>query len=377
MFGELVITVHSLLRSLVSFFLHSPLLMADTDRMAHHLKRGTNLLGELEKTGPKTDWMSHVKDTVPLCRMTIPGTHDAAAYNYTGPDHIYWNCQSLPLFRQLDAGIRALDLRYNLRNGKLNFFHSEALLDENAEVEDIIWGLKAWLELHPTETIFVSLKVDKVGEGNSQDDQTLKDLIGEVLTHTQAFWVDNPVTTTTLKEARGKLVLLRRFDFDRPAGFDLSQNWAVNFYPSFKIILDKEKDIKAQIEDFYLLKKMPGDAARQVSRKKEAVDEHLDRAANPETPTDLWITFSSAVGDRHKKGEDVTPRVMALGREDIAGINSHLRDWCKRQTTKTPVGIILMDFVTMLKEPSTGQTNDVASEDDDLIQLLIDRNITA
>jgi hypothetical protein len=68
---------------------------------------------------------------------------------------------------------------------------------------------------------------------------------------------------------------------------------------------------------------------------------------------------------------------MALGRGDVPGINSLLKDWCKEQKTKTPVGIVLMDFFTMLKEPSTDQPNDVTSENDDLIQLLIDFNITA
>jgi 1-phosphatidylinositol phosphodiesterase len=35
------------------------------------------------------------------------------------------------------------------------------LLSNTTEVDDVFWGLYGWLDAHPTEAIFVSLKVDE------------------------------------------------------------------------------------------------------------------------------------------------------------------------------------------------------------------------
>jgi hypothetical protein len=112
--------------------------------------------------------------------------------------------QGIPIFRQLDAGIRALDLRYISYNGKLRLLHRmlvskyHAFLtpdDETAddpslgeELEDVIWGLNAWLEIHPSETIFVSLKPD---QPSCQDCNTMW-LMKELLNETSNFWIDTP-----------------------------------------------------------------------------------------------------------------------------------------------------------------------------------------
>jgi len=67
-------------------------------------------------------------------------------------------------------------------------FLATALLDKKAEVVDIIWGLHAWLNEHPHETIFVSLKVDN-GDPTKTDVQAKME---EVLQDTCDFWVSNP-----------------------------------------------------------------------------------------------------------------------------------------------------------------------------------------
>lgn len=251
------------------------------------------------------------------------------------------------MFRQLDAGIRALDLRYALRDGKLRFFHcmaflfgfmapnitcfrtlmhflATALLDTKAEVVDIIWGLHAWLKGHPQETIFVSLKVDngKAGEAPVQEEMQ------NVLRNTRDFWVEDlsPVSIsdwvlrgmsnssfqgTTLDQARGKLVLVRRFPFFREVGYSVSENWKVNS-ECFEIPLDKDNTSMARIEDFYLLKGYAKNAGRQIEIKQDCTIKHLDKAqdAISKDSKDLYITFTSAVGDRlEATDEDVTPKV--------------------------------------------------------------------
>ncbi|CAG7845920.1 SubName: Full=Uncharacterized protein {ECO:0000313/EMBL:CCA77974.1} [Serendipita indica DSM 11827] len=336
--------------------------------LRHYLANGKGILGCLDGQKRGNDWMKEIGDETLLSAMTIPGTHDAAAYNYTGDLHEFWNCQTQPLFAQLDSGIRALDLRYALLDGKLHFFHSIALLDKKAEVIDIVYGLHAWLQKHPSETIVVSLKVDN-GDPAGEEVQRL---MGEVLDVTKAFWVENVTTATTLKEARGKLVLMRRFPFSRPVGFDVALDWKVND-GNFKMPLDTEGKTFAQIEDFYLLQHLAHDAEKQVEKKWDVTKAHLLRAqkAIETDPKDLWITFSSAVGDRKlDETEDVTPRVMALGRGSVHGVNQHMKDWCAANRPKA-VGIVFMDFVTVKRKTGQGEQEEL---DPDLIRAFIEMN---
>ncbi|KAG8759507.1 hypothetical protein FRC14_005795 [Serendipita sp. 396] len=324
-------------------------------QLNQHLERGKPLLGRLVRRGPEdghndmADWMKSLPDERPLNAITYPGTHDAAAYNYAGEGHHFWNCQTQPLLQQLDSGIRALDLRYALKDGKLLFFHSIALLDEGAEVVDIIWGLHGWLREHPHETIIVSLKVDN-GDPYAAD---VQEHMQRVLDDTsrREFWVADVTTRTTLREARGKLVLMRRFPYGQPVGFGVSEDWKVND-GNFKIALDSDRKTFAQIEDFYLLIGRPRDTEWQLGEKEKATMQHLERAqaAIEHDSGDLWITFSSAVGDRRTApDEDVTPRVMALGRDNVQGINQRMKAWCRQHPSK-PLGIVFMDFVTIQRK---------------------------
>ena len=60
------------------------------------------------------DWMKLLSDTLPVCKLSIPGTHDSGA--------IYGGCmlktQDAGIFSQLELGIRAFDIRLAEKDGK-------------------------------------------------------------------------------------------------------------------------------------------------------------------------------------------------------------------------------------------------------------------
>lgn len=114
---------------------------------------------------------------------------------------------------------------------------------------------------------------------------------------------------STLGECRGKLLLIRRFELDTSLGFNVSRGWRVN-HPSFEIELGG--GTCAKIEDLYLFDTNYGDAAHHLGEKWDATVHHLEsaRQAIPHDDKALWITFTSAVGDKRKSEiENVTPRV--------------------------------------------------------------------
>ena len=67
--------------------------------------------------GSKGDWMKLLSDTLPVCKLSIPGTHDSGA--------IYGGCmlktQDAGIFSQLELGIRAFDIRLAEKDGKRCF----------------------------------------------------------------------------------------------------------------------------------------------------------------------------------------------------------------------------------------------------------------
>lgn len=334
--------------------------------MDKYLEAGKSLLGSLYRDDDPTCWMARFKDSTKLSEMTIPGTHDAAAYKYTTREPEWWNCQTTALFRQLEAGIRALDIRYALEDDKLLLVHAAETLDHTVQLIHVIFGLHEWLRLHPTETIIVSLKYDRPNDRHSE--RLREEKIKAVLDQTipKGFWLDNVTTNSTLGDCRGKLVLFRRFELHRGPGFDVSHDWAGN-HPGFSIPFASGGD--ARIEDFYLLQNHPGDTNHHIDEKWQATVKHLEAArdAIAKGTQSLWVTFSSAVGDKRETGEDVTPRVMALGRGSVSGINQRLVEWCQKNPDGH-LGIILMDFVSVRRKEG-GEDE----EDTQLLRALIKR----
>ena len=63
-----------------------------------------------------------------------------------------------------------------------------AVLDPNAQLEDIFWGIYHWLDGHPTETILVSVKVDN-GDNTAELQQKVYNLItGD---NVKDYWVQS------------------------------------------------------------------------------------------------------------------------------------------------------------------------------------------
>jgi 1-phosphatidylinositol phosphodiesterase len=57
-----------------------------------------------------------------------------------------------------------------------SYWQDIALLSNNAQLDDVFWGLYHWLDSHPTETVFVSLKVDN-GSTTTDLQNTVRGLV--------------------------------------------------------------------------------------------------------------------------------------------------------------------------------------------------------
>lgn len=78
---------------------------------------------ENDSTSPNylSFWMSYLPETILLRDLIIPGAHVANSHDLYQPRLMlpFSRCQKLSITRQLEAGIRFLDLRYGLSSKKI------------------------------------------------------------------------------------------------------------------------------------------------------------------------------------------------------------------------------------------------------------------
>ncbi|KAI9646350.1 hypothetical protein NHQ30_005794 [Ciborinia camelliae] len=319
-------------------------------------------------------WMRKYPDSTKLVHMNIPGTHDTATWNYSlatqsslsgitslgnqipAPPEFY-RCQKNSIIDMLNAGIRAFDLRFALdvTNTSIVFWHSQALLSQTATLDDVLFGYYHWLENHPSEVVLLSLQYEGSTTEYGSNDAEAQLKLFNTLTSPAAirYLVQTKDELGTLGEARGKIILLRRFDLDHLPdsyqnalpGLHFSPALWIDNSPDIKIIYNAATNCKAYIEDYYEPETpYPSNATFNIQWKYNATITHLLKAADKSlAPDSLWWTWAS--GGQLLDG--VTPEIMAIGNgtnyTPTGGINQKLVTFLKGMKGKR-LGIVMFDF---------------------------------
>lgn len=150
-----------------------------------------------------SNWMANIADSTKLTALSIPGTHNAGA-RFEQISHTA-KCQELTIEEQLNAGIRFLDLRCRHTNNTFSIYHGS--VDQHQSFSAVQASCIAFLIAHPSETILLSIKEEYKANKNSQPFETT--LNASILANPDRWYVHDSIPS--LGEARGKLVLLRRF----------------------------------------------------------------------------------------------------------------------------------------------------------------------
>lgn len=124
----------------------------------------------------RDNWMASLPDSMPVCKVSIPGTHDSGTAGVRFPMRHYACTQTMDLSEQWDAGIRFFDLRPKLEGGKLKIYHGPA--NCHITFEEALLILKEKLELSPTE--FCIVMTNSAGGGQTAVDMTME-LISSVI----------------------------------------------------------------------------------------------------------------------------------------------------------------------------------------------------
>lgn len=219
-------------------------------------------------------WMRELRDEYPLSMLSIPGTHNSPTYHVALPSV---RCQAVSVRAQLAHGVRFLDVRVSCSRADdhLALVHSAfpVSLMGARWLADLLAECYAFLDANPSEVLLMSLKREGTGRG---DDRLLsRYLHGRYCGGDDARrWFTEP-RIPTLGEARGRIVLVRRFDIDDSLrGEHGGRGWAVDASSWPDNCADGTVGSGLiRVQDFYEV-----DQSTNIEKKIEMARSHLERA---------------------------------------------------------------------------------------------------
>ena len=255
------------------------------------------------------DWLSRLPDKTLLHQIHLPGTHNSAALLEPLPGTA--KCQSLTIEEQLNAGIRFLDIRCRHQNSGFSLHHG--FVDQKQTFAQLQQTLADFLTQNPSEAIVVSIQETSKPDNNSRS-------FAETFLSYQAkkpkLWLYK-TRLPSLKEVRGKAILLRRFRSEQSLGIDATNWHNKGGHPNNLLVLQDGFKVK-KLENKWLLMK-------QLWLK---ASDH---------PNKLALNFASGY-QSNKLG---IPNITSVSNFINPRLEKHLA-----ANPSLPPSIIILDFIT-------------------------------
>ncbi|GAW05112.1 phosphatidylinositol diacylglycerol-lyase [Lentinula edodes] len=302
-------------------------------------------------------WMSTLDDTKSIAQYTIPGTHDSAAGTISaqiGNPFGGARTQTLDIFHQLSNGIRFIDTRLDIFLGTLQCFHG--ILPLGITFSAVLSQIYKFLQLHPSETVIISVK----REGSATDSDLWAEVAAAIEPGSEFWWnystqSGGPGYTglPTLRDSRGKIILLRRSEYGFPFGIPVP-SWPNNNPHAVVSLPRNSAGILEQLEfqDQYVADPNYS-LSRDLDVKKTIFNDFLQYQISVSRTNwlgrDLLLNFTNAASRdvlSDKKG--YTPRQLAAG-DGNEGINEYVLNLFQSSSLPPPgigsiPGVIPMDF---------------------------------
>lgn len=268
-------------------------------------------------------WMAGLPDNMPVCKVSIPGTHDSGTAGVRFPMRYYARTQTMDLSDQWDAGIRFFDLRPRLENGRLRIYHGPA--DCHLDFEEAMNIIISKLEQHPTE--FCVVMTNSAGGGIEGVDMIMDDI-------NTLFDIDMLAqfhADMTVADMRGRVLFIHR-DYqtngrDWPGNVVLGWPGNGSSHRSWMMSSQGESAV-LWAQDFFT----DGGKGDYLNSKWDKVTALIREFAS--APEGVWCI-------NHLSGYTGTG-VSTNIRKNARNTNARLLDWLNEN--KQPVGIIPMDF---------------------------------
>lgn len=269
----------------------------------------------------KANWMRPLADAMAACDIVLPGTHDSGAQH----GGALLQTQDLDIAAQLEAGVRAFDIRLREHKGQLGLYHSHAFQRVYWE-SDVLPTLITFLKQHPSEWLVVSLKREG-GEAADYRRLLSQSLSNEA--HTPYFLADWN-SSYTLAQCRGRILFLHRDEVMEHYPGVRCEGWADNATCLLTLRTAQGDSTQVLLQDEYQYK-----SAAEAPKKQEAILSSLRQMHRPGQSSTYrsGISFISATAYPYATPKQFAKRLNAAVAERIAA------------EELSPKGILFIDFI--------------------------------
>ncbi|WP_281883122.1 phosphatidylinositol-specific phospholipase C [Paenibacillus sp. YYML68] len=260
------------------------------------------------------NWMGSLGNSTSLSALSIPGTHDSGALHE--PVYGTAKTQDLTIAQQLSIGVRYLDIRTRHYKNTFEIHHGAVYQKQN--FDNVLSTVISFLNSNPTETVIMSMKEEHTAADNTR---SYEDTFNWYVAKNPSKWLlTNKIPT--LGEARGKIVLLRRFPAAQlPKGIDATA-WKEN--TTFTI----QNSANLKIQDYY-----------KVSDNSKKWNDIQSMYNEAKTQNTSWLYLNYTSG--YKPGLFGIPNI----RETKDYMNPKVSSFFTTNT-RGRFGVSVMDFIT-------------------------------
>ncbi|EPX58147.1 Phosphatidylinositol diacylglycerol-lyase [Cystobacter fuscus DSM 2262] len=227
------------------------------------------------------DWMGLLdgfKRRRPITRLVIPGTHDSGAYEYAYTPMV--RAQSLSIRQQLDAGVRALDLRVGVAYFANTYWLYHGPVNLDVSVQSAITDVVNFLTANPTETVIIMLKQET---GNNDISAAINLIVNQTLGAMLLRRNDRRLSWPSQEECAGRALVFSRLRTPHADHYD-TRGWNAD---SADMTVNVGGDLRLRIQDLY--------GSPRVRDKNDAIRNSLHNAEESEDPKSLFLNFTSFV----------------------------------------------------------------------------------
>ena len=304
------------------------------------------------------NWMKRLPDNAYVSTLSIPGSHDSGTGNgfpgittsIYGPfGDKYARTQEKSFEEQWNMGIRAFDLRPAVQSGYINVNHG--IMPTNLRFDDALYFLRDKLRENPSEFAVIHLLHASDGDNNASDyGERLLELLNR--DDLKDFFVGFK-STLTVREMRGKILLLSRNEYASSPVGGFFRNWTGQIdwaaQTNGQIIGKTGASAKLYMQDFADTHN-EGDLNRKVEAVRKMLNFSTKHTIQSESDI-VWVyNFASAYS---KVSRLYIPFIIDQEistsdgyRDNAAHTNAAIIDFlADPSNTAGPTGIILLDYV--------------------------------
>lgn len=293
-----------------------------------------------------------------ITNLCIPGTHDSGtAYleeNWTEKVINAVRCQELTIEEQLERGIRYLDIRvkyvgdtfYIVHDGPMDPMDYICVTKDNPQVyltlSAVLDSCRDFLAEHTEEFLIVSIKIANSSKeySNALGAYLVKNY-GQLFVNPESYMrADGSPSYPGMQDARGKIILLRRFATVQKLGYDYTRWGSVDPDSDgcFYLPSDGVTNSYAMIQDMFrasLVSRIEGNVEQKVKYYVDCLRRyHMESVHSELAPPLLFINFLSCTkcGFIKKLADQINDRIV--------------NDFCDQEPHPIPRGVTVMDFPT-------------------------------